>query len=71
MVQAAQLKRLLLQCLFGIAKAQASYRPKVPGSQNHLDVQGVLHALEIIGWVLNNHAEALLHAQVVVVDSLE
>lgn len=71
MVQPAQLEGVLLESLFGVAEPETSDRSEEACAQDHLDIQGILHPLEVIGGILNDHAQALLHTQVIVVYGLE
>ena len=71
MVKPAQLKRIQLQVSLAIGQSEASDRSEKAGLENHFDIESVLHSLKVICRVLHNHVEALLHAQVVVVDRLE
>ena len=71
MVQPAHLERVDAEVLAGIGQAQTPYRPEKAGAQDHLDVERVLHPLEVVGRVLHDHTQALLDAQIVIVDGLE
>ena len=71
MVQPAHLKRVRSKVLAWIGQPQAANRTEIAGTQDHLDIKSVLHPLKVVCWVLHDHCQALLDAQVVVVDDLE
>ena len=71
MVQPAHFERVDAEVLAGVGQAQTPDRPEITGAQDHLDVERVLHPLEIVGRILHDHAQALLHSQIVIVDCLE
>lgn len=54
-VEATHFEGVLTQVFLAVAEPKTANGSEKASFKNHLDVEGVFHALKVIGWVLDHH----------------